>query len=416
MRPPPVPALIRRNTWLFALSQSFTGAGMQFAFGLGPLMVVAITGSATWAGLSVALLGLSRFLVAYPIGKVTDTYGRKPGIQLGLVLALLGGLLVGWSMNLKSFAMLFFGMLIFGMGMFAAQQLRVAAADMFVPRLRARALGYVFMGSTVGVLASPLFVLAGEWLAARFGGDALGMPWLMMPVLILPSMLLIMWVRPDPKEIGMDLERYWPGYSPMAAQAGHRADFSTRRLLAHLPSRLAIIANTAAVGNMAIVMVLTSLVLQHHGHSLGEIAFSHALHATGMFAFSIPIGRLADRFGRGRVMYPGVAITLVGAGLVAFTSAFWWVTLGTFLVGLGWAAANIAATAALADYAATEERGRVIGVADSFGGAMNVVIAVVTGPLVQEFGLTAAGVTAVLVAAVPLVLRLAYLKPIRASA
>lgn len=389
---------------------------MQFAFGLGPLMVVAITGSATWAGLSVALLGLSRFLVAYPIGKVTDTYGRKPGIQLGLVLALVGGLVVGWSMNLKSFAALFIGMLIFGMGMFAAQQLRVAATDMFVPRLRARALGYVFMGSTVGVLASPLFVLAGEWLAARYGGDALGMPWLMMPVLILPSMLLVMLVRPDPKEIGMHLERYWPAYTPPSAKTTHSEAFSTRRLLSHLPSRLAIVANTAAVGNMAIVMVLTSLVLQHHGHSLGEIAFSHALHATGMFAFSIPLGRLADRFGRGRVMYAGVAVTLVGAGLVALTSSYWMVTLGTFLVGLGWCGANIASTAALADYAATEERGRVIGVADSFGGAMNIVIAVVTGPLVQHFGLTAAGLTAVLVAAVPLVLRLVYVKPTPASA
>jgi len=71
-----VPALIRRNTALFALSQSFTGSGMQFAYGLGPLMVVALTHSSSLAGLSVALLGLSRFLVAYPVGKITDTYGR----------------------------------------------------------------------------------------------------------------------------------------------------------------------------------------------------------------------------------------------------------------------------------------------------------------------------------------------------
>ena len=78
-----VPPLIKRNTALFALSQSFTGAGMQFAYGLGPLMVIALTGSASLAGLSVGLIGLSRFLVSYPVGKITDTYGRKPGILLG---------------------------------------------------------------------------------------------------------------------------------------------------------------------------------------------------------------------------------------------------------------------------------------------------------------------------------------------
>ena len=41
-----IPPLIKKNTTLFALSQSFTGAGMQFAFGLGPLKVIALTGSA----------------------------------------------------------------------------------------------------------------------------------------------------------------------------------------------------------------------------------------------------------------------------------------------------------------------------------------------------------------------------------
>ncbi len=47
---------------------------------------------------------------------------------------------------------------------------------------------------------------------------------------------------------------------------------------------------------MAIVMVLTSLVLAHHGHSLTAIAFSHMFHAAGMFAFTIPLGWAADRY------------------------------------------------------------------------------------------------------------------------
>src|SRR3954469_12005860 len=92
-----LPPLIKRNMALFALSQSFTGVGMQFAFGIGPLMVLALTGSATLAGLFVGSLGLSRFLVSYPIGKITDTYGRKPGIFLGLVLSLVGAIVTGLS-------------------------------------------------------------------------------------------------------------------------------------------------------------------------------------------------------------------------------------------------------------------------------------------------------------------------------
>src|SRR5262245_51575577 len=41
----PIPPLIWRNITLFALCQTFTGAGMQFAYGFGPLMIVQLTGS-----------------------------------------------------------------------------------------------------------------------------------------------------------------------------------------------------------------------------------------------------------------------------------------------------------------------------------------------------------------------------------
>lgn len=402
-----VPPLVKRNTALFALSQSFTGAGMQFAFGLGPLMVIALTGSTTWAGLAVALLGLSRFFVAYPIGKITDSYGRKPGILAGLALALAGSIIVGLSMRVHSFAVLVAGLLVFGMGMMAAQQLRVAAADMYPSRLRARALGYVMLGSLAGVAVSPILIRAAEAIAQRTGQDPLGVPWLLLPLFIAPGMLLVFLVRPDPKQIGLHLERYYPGHAVAPEPAGPQPAFKGGKLLRHVPTRLAIVANCAAQANMSIVMVLTALALHHHGHSLSAIAVSMALHTTGMYAFSIPLGRLADRYGRAPVMFPGVATTLVGAGFVAFTAPYWSITLGTFLVGLGWSAANIAATAAIADYAHTAERGRAIGVNDSFAGGASVLMGVVTGPLIQGFSLGAAGLTAVIMAAVPLLMLVA---------
>ena len=411
-----VPPLIKRNTALFALSQSFNGAGMQLAYGLGPLMVLALTGSPALAGLSVALLGISRFLVAYPTGKITDTYGRKPGILLGQALALFGAIAVGVSIEVRSIGLLVGGMLVFGMGMSAAQQMRVAATDMFPPHLRAQALGYVALGSIVGMVVSPILVDIGETVAPYTGQDPLGLPWLLVPLLIVPGMILVKFVRPDPKEIGQHLDRYYPGCLPSVPRtAARRADFSARRLLQRLPIRVAVVCNCAAQGNMAIMMVLTSLVLHHHGHSLASIAVSHAFHSAGMFAFTIPLGKLADRIGRRTVMAGGVATTLLAAGLVAFTEAYWSITLGTFLVGLGWAAANVAATALIADHAETEERGRAIGVNDSVAGAITVAMAVVTGPLIQWYGLVAAGLLAMVVAMMPLPLLPALLAERRAE-
>jgi MFS family permease len=363
---------------------------------------MALTHSASLAGLSVALIGLSRFLVSYPVGKITDTYGRKPGIQLGLAIALAGALVVAASMSLGSIVVLTAGLLIFGMGMAAAHQLRIAVADMFPPSLRAEALGYVALGSIAGLAISPLLVAAAERIAPRLGSDAMTLPWLMLPFLIVTGMALVTFIRPDPKEIGQNLPQYFPGASLPPRPAPASSAFSVMAMVRRTPIRLAIVANSAAQGNMSIVMVLTSLVLHHHGHSLTAIAFSHMFHTVGMFGFTIPLGRLADRIGRERVMYPGVAVALVGAALVTFTPAFWSVTLGTFLVGIGWAAANVASTALIADRSDTGQRGRAIGVSDSFAGAASVLTALVTGPLVQWAGLPAAGMVAVAFAVVPL--------------
>jgi MFS family permease len=398
-----IPPLIRRNTALFALSQSFIGAGTQLAYGIGPLMVLAVTGSAALAGLTVGLFGVSRFLVSYPVGKITDTFGRKPGILFGQGLALVGTVASGLAMLAESAVGLTLGMLVFAMGVSAAQQLRVAAADMYPPRMRGLALGFIATGSLIGIALSPLVMWLAEMVGQRTGLAAIGLPWLMLPALILVGMALVTFVRPDPKEIGMHLERYYPGYTPPPkAAAGQQSEFSAMALLRFTPTRLAIVSNCAGQGNMAIVMVLTSLVLAHHGHSLTAIAVSHMFHAAGMFAFTIPLGWAADRIGRGSVMYPGVAVTLVGALFVARAEGFWSVTLGTFLVGLGWAAANVASTALIADHADTAHRGRAIGVSETGAGAMTLLAAVVTGPLIECASLPAAGFAAALIAVVPL--------------
>jgi len=374
-------------------------------YGIAPLMVVALSGSSSLAGMSVGLFAVSRFLVAYPVGKITDSYGRKPGIMLGLLLGLAGSLTLGLAMQKASIVGLAVGLLIMGMGLNAAQQLRVAAADMYLPNMRAQALGFVATGSLLGLFIAPLLIAAGQAYGDWSGMSPLALPWLILPGFILISVGIVFLIRPDPKEIGERLDQYYPGYKPSQPPAGTAAArFSAMSLIRPTRTRLAIAANTAAQANMSMVMVLTSLMLDHHGHSLAAIGFSHAFHSAGMFAFTIPLGRAADRFSRERVMYPGVALTIIGAGLITLSNEFWGITVGTFLVGLGWAAANVAATAIIADAATTSQRGRAIGVNDSFAAAAALTSALITGPLIQLYGLTAAGAAAALFAFVPLLM------------
>src|SRR5688572_27914641 len=85
-----IPPLIKRNTVLLALTQAFVGMGNQTTPTLAPIIMVQMLGTAALAGAGTSILGVSRLIVAYPVGWLTDRYGRKAGLLLGTVLTLLG--------------------------------------------------------------------------------------------------------------------------------------------------------------------------------------------------------------------------------------------------------------------------------------------------------------------------------------
>jgi MFS family permease len=153
--------------------------------------------------------------------------------------------------------------------------------------------------------------------------------------------------------------------------------------------------------------VLNSLALKDCGTGLTAIAISSMCHSAGMFAFTIPLGKLTDRFGRDAVMFPGVATALAGAGLVSYTHSYFPITFGAFLVGIGWAAANVSATALIADHYVTATRGRALGFNDTCAAGISVLIALATGPLIGWVGLSGAGLMAILLAIPPLVMLVA---------
>src|SRR5215218_4232319 len=111
-----IPPLIRRNTLLLALTQAFVGMGNQTTPTLAPIIVVQMLGSAALSGLGTSILGVSRLLIAYPVGWLTDQYGRKAGLMLGLVLTLIGSLAIGVAMWRGSFPGVVAGLVIFGLG------------------------------------------------------------------------------------------------------------------------------------------------------------------------------------------------------------------------------------------------------------------------------------------------------------
>jgi MFS family permease len=407
-----IPPLIRRNTILLALTQAFVGMGNQTTPTLAPIIVVQMLGSAALSGLGTSILGVSRLIIAYPIGWLTDRYGRKSGLMLGLALALIGSLVIGLAMAQGSFPLVVVGLVIFGLGVGAGQQLRLAAADMFVPARRGEGLGYVLTGSLIGAIAAPILFATGEGIASSTGGDRLSVIWFLLPIVLIPSMILVTMVRPDPKTIAQNLERYYPGYIAPEQVLGQPTG-SPRIWLRHLPLATAFANSFAALGVMSMMMAMTSLALDHHGYSLSLISVSVSLHVVGMFGFSIPFGRLSDRIGRRNVMLLGNIIIAFGSILVPTSPDYFVITAGTFLVGLGWSCVNVASSALITEVVGPAERGRAIGLSDTISQSSSIVLPLAAGPLVEWAGLPVLAVVALAVLAVPVIMlaRLRETKP-----
>jgi MFS family permease len=390
-----IPLLIRRNTLLLAITQAVVGAGTQLIPALGAISVAQLMGNNTWSGLATALAGLARMLIAYPVGRVSDSRGRKAGLYIGLSLALLGSLITGVGMGVESFWLFVLGVLVFGAGVGATQQLRVAAADMYPPQRRSEGISFVLMGSLLGALLSPLIVALAERLAVELGHSPLAVAWFIVPLCVAPAFVLTALVRPDPKRIALRLRDYYPQLPPQSVSQVPSSAGSS------FPRKVAIWAGIAAQGQMVMLMAMTSLALHQQGCSFNLISLSVTLHVLGMFAFSWPVGRLADRIGRRPVMLGGLLLSALGALLVGFTHAYSSITLGTFLVGLGWCGTYNGATTVVTDTTPPNERGRAVGMLDVWSNGAGTVLPILAGFLVEGIGIWAIGIAGVLLLLYP---------------
>ena len=110
-------------------------------------------------------------------------------------------------------------------------------------------------------------------------------------------MLLVLFVRPDPKTIAQNLARYLPGLPRSGRRWRVRPTAACASGYFFRRSRTAFANSFAAQGVMTMMMAMTSLALDHHGYGLLVNLGRGVAHVVGMFGFSIPLGRLVDRSG-----------------------------------------------------------------------------------------------------------------------
>src|SRR5437899_5184938 len=190
---------------LFA-AQVCGSTGHSIGMAVGSIMAAGITGSNTWSGVPIAVGALGTALASWPLARLMERAGRRPGLALGYGLAFLGTLLGMVGVTIGSFALLLGGMALFGVSQTSNLLSRYAAADVSPGAQRGRAMGLIVWGSAAGAMIGPN-LMGG---ALRVGG-ALGVSPTASAFLIsvtgyiLAAVLLEVFFRPDPLTIARRL-------------------------------------------------------------------------------------------------------------------------------------------------------------------------------------------------------------------
>jgi MFS family permease len=383
--------------------QALIATGFQLIPSLGGLIMLRFTDALAFVGLTLSIGRITSPVMAYPAGRLADSRGRKPVLYLGLLLGSVGSIMIFFSVAVSSFWIFLGGLVVYGLGLGALGQITVAAIDMYPSAQRGEGVSYVLSGNALGSLGSPMLVWATTSYATTHGLDALGLPWLVPPVLLVLCGAMVYFIRPDPLVIAKDKGQFYSGLE-IKKKAGSGEDkMSVSLLLRKFPVVGAIINGTLALGVMMMMMALSSVILRQNDYSLTMISVAIALHVIGMFGFSAIFGRLADRRGRKLMFYIGSVVLAFSGFVTPLTSEYWAITGGLFLVGVGWSAVNVGSTAMMGDSVPPTSMGQIMGINQLVGGVLALFIPTLGGTIAQSYGFPAVGVTS-LVLSLPILL------------
>jgi MFS family permease len=259
---------------------------------------------------------------------------------------------------------------------------RTAAGDMYPPERRARGIALVLFGAVFGAILGPL-VFSPLLADHELDGDSLAMLWWASVAFMAVALVLVLFVRPDPKRIGELLHTH-------AEEPGDRIAAPLREIVRRPGVLPSLIAGQASFAVMVGIMTLTgSVVVDHHHHAGHHVFPIIGAHVLGMYALVLVIGSLIDRIGRTPSLAGGLLVMAVSSISLLWVTGVAVTAVALFGLGIGWNLSFVAATATLADCAAPWERGKLLGFNDLLAGLTGATLALLGGLALSAIGVAA---------------------------
>lgn len=365
-----------------AIGQALGGFGFGSTLSVGAIMATELSGSPAWSGAAATLSTLGSAFVAIPLANIAAKRGRRYALATGAGLAIFGAVGMILAATYRSFPIELAALFLLGAATAVGLQARFAAADIPTNRPKAKDISIVVWATTLGAVVGPNLIAPGESV-----GLVLGLPHLAGPFVLtilaqtLSTAFFWFGLKPDPLLLAQEIS----GNSGATVKKRFREAISIIR--SRPIAAFAVISIALSHMVMVSVMSMTPAHLSGEGHSLADVGFTISLHVAGMYAFSPVFGIISDKFGARPTILIGQVVllsSLAVSGLGANDFAL--VVLGLFLLGLGWSAGTVAASALLSQELSTDEKPVVQGFSDSlmslsgaFGGAISGTILTIYG-------------------------------------
>jgi MFS family permease len=346
--------------------------GFAMILPLLPFYALELDASPLTIGLMFSSFSVAQLLSAPVWGRVSDLYGRRPALLIGLTASALAYLVFAVA---NAVWLLFASRLIQGAGGGTTGVAHAYVADTVRPEHRARALGLLSAATSVGIMLGPVI---GSF-AAHFGREA---PGLVAAVLCAVNIGFAWKWLPESKP------SLPAGGVPERRPVWAAAWSIVRRPNAAVPRLVWVYS----VGMLAF-SALTSILSLYLGAEFGftEKTIGYVFLYIGLLSViirSLCLGPIVDRVGEMWAMRSGTLVLI--AGLVAYPFAGSLVSLAAVmpLVPLGTALLFPSTTALMSRASDKSEVGVTMGIAQTYGGIARMIAPVIATFVYQRFGHT----------------------------
>jgi multidrug resistance protein len=309
-------------------------------------------------------------LVSAPIwGRVSDRYGRRPALLIGLTASAVAYVVFGLA---ESLWLLLLSRVVQGAGGGTTGVAQAYVADTIAPADRARALGWLSAATSAGVVLGPAI---GSF-AAHFGKEA---PGLVAATLCLVNILFAWRWLPEskPRDEGPSKPR------PPVWHAAWTA-------LRHPGSGLARLLWIYGIGMLAFSAQTSTLSLYLGAEfGLNEKTIGPIFTYIGVLSFtmrSLLLGPIVDRLGEARTMRMGTVLLVIGLLLYPVPTSLWTLAAVIPLVPIGTALLFPSTTSLMSRHSDPRELGATMGVAQTFAGLARVVAPLLATMAFQRLG------------------------------